>query len=116
MEFFIIYLLMVLGNIKVFFFVAGCITICIGAIGCLVHAMDQEDVGCFKWWLIVGVFALLLVALIPDRKEMAIIAATGVTYNIVTSEEAKGIGNKGVELLNKKLDDWMADELPVKSK
>ena len=40
----------------------------------------------------------------PTQKQLAIIVGSGVTYNVLTSEPAKQIGGKALELLQKKID------------
>lgn len=61
----------------------------------------------------VGAFMFVTSALLPDKKELAIIIAAGTTYNVITSEPAKQIGSKALQLLQKKLDEALKDELPV---
>lgn len=53
----------------------------------------------------VGAFMFVTSALLPDKKELAIIIAAGTTYNVITSEPAKQIGSKALQLLQKKLDE-----------
>jgi hypothetical protein len=64
----------------------------------------------------VGAFMFVTSALLPDKKELAIIIAAGTTYNVITSEPAKQIGSKALQLLQKKLDEALKDELPVAPK
>lgn len=59
-----------------------------------------------------GAFMFVTSALLPDKKELAIIIAAGTTYNVITSEPAKQIGSKALQLLQKKLDEALKDELP----
>lgn len=61
----------------------------------------------------VGAFMFVTSALLPDKKELAIIIAAGTTYNVITSEPAKQIGSKALQLLQKKLDEALKDELPA---
>lgn len=61
----------------------------------------------------VGAFMFITSALLPDKKELAIIIAAGTTYNVITSEPAKQIGSKALQLLQKKLDEALKDELPT---
>lgn len=61
----------------------------------------------------VGAFMFVTSALLPDKKELAIIIAVGTTYNVITSEPAKQIGSKALQLLQKKLDEALKDELPA---
>lgn len=60
----------------------------------------------------IGAFMFVTSALLPDKKELAIIIAAGTTYNVITSEPAKQIGSKALQLLQKKLDEALKEELP----
>lgn len=62
---------------------------------------------------VVGAFMFVTSALLPDKKELAVIIAAGTTYQVITSEPAKQIGSKALQLLQKKLDEALKDELPV---
>lgn len=62
---------------------------------------------------LLGVFMFVTSALLPDRKELAIIVAAGTTYNVITSEPAKQIGGKALQLLQKKLDEALHENKPV---
>lgn len=111
MSFFVIYLLMIISNLKIWLIwcAAGCGVI--GATGVFFHVVEDYDVPrCYKILLTVAIIASLMIALIPDRKEMAMIAAGGITYNVVTSDAAKEIGGKGLELLKKKIDDMLVED------
>lgn len=64
-----------------------------------------------KWvvvMLVCSLFLGTLGALLPTKKELAIIIGAGATYKILTSDEAKQIGGKSIELVNQKLDEWAA--------
>jgi len=63
----------------------------------------------------VGAMMFVTSALLPDRKELAIIIAAGTVYNVVTSEPAKQIGGKAMELLQKKINEALKDGTPEKS-
>lgn len=63
----------------------------------------------------VGAFMFVTSALLPDKKELAIIIAAGTVYNVVTSEPAKQIGGKAMELLQKKINEALKDGTPEKS-
>lgn len=60
--------------------------------------------------VIIGAFLFTTSALLPTKKELAVIVAGGVTYNVLTSNEAQEIGGKAVELLKKQIDDALKDE------
>lgn len=49
--------------------------------------------------------------LIPSKQDLAIIIGTGVTYNVLTSDKAKEIGGKSLQLLEKKIDEALKDEV-----
>lgn len=118
MSFFIMYLLMVLSSIQSWM---GGVTfaLCIALVATVVVRffifMDNED-GNYKIfnnsvkWMVALILSLSLINhLIPSKRDMAIIAAGGITYNMVTSDKAKEIGDRGTELLLKKLDEMMED-------
>lgn len=118
MSFFIMYLLMVLSSIQSWM---GGVTfaLCIALVATVVVRffifMDNED-GTYKIfnnavkWMVALILSLSLIShLIPSKRDMAIIAAGGITYNMVTSDKAKEIGDRGTELLLKKLDEMMED-------
>lgn len=57
----------------------------------------------------------------PTQKQLAIIVGSGVTYNVLTSEPAKQLGGKALELLQRKIDDALKEtetneEKPVEKK
>lgn len=111
MEFFVLYVLMILENLQGWFIAVAVITGLISACYLLNSLLEQESSPTFAKVLIgVCVLSSLLACMIPSKKEMAIIAAGGVTYNVVTSDAAKQVGGKGVELLNKKLDEMLQDK------
>lgn len=72
-----------------------------------------------KWFMIVGFIFGGLSMLIPDQKNMAIIAGTGITYKAVTSETGQRIGGKAISLLEQKIDAALSDtpdpKAPVKA-
>lgn len=119
MTFFVLYLLMILESFQSFLEGMAVITgISVLAItfGRAVFQIENDGWENFKLFpgyvkcLIAStILAALLSSLIPSKQDMAIIAAGGVTYNLVTSDGAKQIGNKSVELLNKKLEQMMED-------
>lgn len=62
---------------------------------------------------LLGAFMFTLSAILPDKRELAVIIAGGVTYNVLTSEPAKEIGGKALELLKKEMDNAI-NEIPEK--
>lgn len=62
----------------------------------------------------IGVLMFVTSALLPDKKELAIIVAAGTTYNVITSEPAKQIGSKALQLLQNKLYEALKESAPVK--
>lgn len=116
MSFFIMYLLMVLSSIQSWLggvTFALTVTLVITVVIRFFMFLDNQDINVFNKmvkWMIALVLALSLIGnLIPSKRDMAIIAAGGITYNAVTSEKAKEIGNRGSELLLKKLDQMLED-------
>lgn len=116
MEFFLIYLMMVLPNIKVFFAIFGAITLIASGFMVVAHWCNNDDTPTFvKVWFGFALASIIMACLIPNKKETAMIVAGGVTYNVVTSEPAKQLGGKALELLNKKLDELIDDGNPSKN-
>lgn len=117
MSFFIMYLLMVLSSIQSW--LGG---VALGLVVALVATVvvrffifldDKDDYKVFnksvKWMVALILCISLINHLIPSKRDMAIIAAGGITYNMVTSDKAKEIGDRGTDLLLKKLDEMMED-------
>lgn len=63
-----------------------------------------------KWLTVCGLIIGLSGSLLPNQKELAIIVGSGITYNVLTSEPAKQIGGKAIQLLEQKIDSALADE------
>lgn len=61
--------------------------------------------------LVVSFISGTLATLLPTKKDMAIIIGAGVTYNVLTSDKAKEIGGKSLQLLEKKIDETLKDEV-----
>ena len=115
MEFFILYLWMISGNITFLLFVIGVIlgliVLCCGAHFWCGRA--EEWPTWLKRCLTVAITCLVVCTLIPSKKDIALIIAGGTVYNVVTSDTAKQIGGKGIELLNKKLDEYLNEDAPA---
>lgn len=60
--------------------------------------------------VIIGAFLFTTSALLPTKKELAVILGGGLVYQAVTSDTAKEVGGKAVELLKKQIDDALKDE------
>ena len=123
MEFFILYLLMILENLQGWLMNIAIATAVITAASVFARGLmkiDEDDVIIFnnpvKWLIAVCLATSLIATLIPSKKDMAIIAAAGVTYNVVTSDAAKEIGGKGIQLLNNKLDEMLTEVEDAKEK
>ncbi len=115
MEFFILYLWMISGNIAFLLFVIGVIlgliVLCCGSsFWC---EWKEEWPTWLKRCLTWAIICLVVCTLIPSKKDIALIIAGGTVYNVVTSDTAKQIGGKGVELLNKKLDEYLKEDVPA---
>lgn len=111
MEFFLIYLMMVIPNLKVLFAIFGGVTLVVTGILFINYWDDGNDTPTFvKVWFAAALVSIFLSVAIPNKKEMVMIVAGGVTYNVVTSEPAKQLGGKALQLLNNKLDELISDE------
>ena len=69
-----------------------------------------------KPMIIVGFIFGSISMLIPNQRGLAIIVGGSMTYQAVTSETGKRLGGKAVEALEKKLDEALADPIPVVTK
>lgn len=82
-----------------------------------VHAMNNIGMGeewkSLKKTLVFGVICIGLAALIPTKKDIALIVAGGVSYNVITSDAAKEIGGKTLKILNENLDDYIKEAKDV---
>jgi hypothetical protein len=67
-----------------------------------------------KATLAVGVTACLLAVLLPSQKTFVAMIAGGAVQEVVTSEKAKEIGGKSLDLLNKWLDEKLESDKPKK--
>lgn len=127
MEFFILYVFVIIEKIAAFLAIGSSIFwwsgfgIMVSFILAFLMSKNQEQFeenkrksrktrAMFYFTACVGVFMFVVSSLLPDKKELAIIVAGGMTYQVVTSEPAKQIGGKALELLNKKLDEAIKDE------
>jgi hypothetical protein len=69
-----------------------------------------------KWFILMtcfGFFFGILGSIMPNHKQLAIIAGSGLTYQALTSEQGKRMGGKAVDLLEKQIDDALKDENPI---
>lgn len=60
--------------------------------------------------LVVGVLGVFFSYALPTQKNLAIIVASGATYEVLTSDTAQRVGGKAISALEKKLDEIMEDE------
>lgn len=67
-----------------------------------------------KFAFFFGVISMSISAIMPSREETAMIIGGGVTYNILTSAQAKEVGGKSLELLNLKLQEMIDNTTPKK--
>lgn len=135
MEFFVIYLLVVIEKIaavlisaEVFLRVAFIATLIVGFLGLviglftLLDANDKEVILARNWYTkhvpIRGIAILAIIGcvvpacgkIMPSQKEMAIIVGSGVVYNAVTSETGQRLGNKATAALEKKIDEILQED------
>jgi len=60
--------------------------------------------------VIIGALLFTTSALLPTKKELAVIVGGGMTYQLLTSDTAKEVGGKAVELLKKQIDDALKED------
>lgn len=60
---------------------------------------------------VIGAVLFTTSNLLPNKKELAIIVGGGMTYQMLTSDTAKEIGGKAVELLKKQIDDALQEDV-----
>lgn len=58
--------------------------------------------------------SLVIFALVPSQKNLLMIFGGTEAYRVLQSPEAREIGGKSLQLLNKKLDEALADSKPEK--
>lgn len=126
-EFIIIWLLVVVENISGMLISAGSwftlllFTLIAIVVAPNVLASNAEKAGDIRvnlkttrrWLVVLTVGALLCNtagSLLPTKKELAIIIGAGTTYKVLTSDEAKAVGGKSIELINKKLDEMINND------
>lgn len=131
MEWLVIYLFVMIEKVAALLalgwaaFWMGVIVLGLTTLGCAIHASDYPKVVTFsdnmatpylkltrkfcKWAIIFGCIFGSLSMLVPDQKNMAIIAGTGITYKAVTSETGQRLGGKAISLLEQKIDAALAD-------
>lgn len=132
MEFFLIYLFVMAESLGGFLLMLGghmfwlsVFSIPVLAIGCSFAAMESYINDFTDFWNMsfpvktrklakicapVGIVFVCIANLIPTQQQLAIIVGSGVTYNVLTSEPAKQLGGKALELLNKKIDEALEGE------
>lgn len=115
MEFFVLYILMISGNITFLLFVIGVILTVLSFFFGVHYTCElrQEWPSWLKRSLTCAIICFFVCTLIPSKKDIALIIAGGTVYNVVTSDTAKQIGGKGIELLNKKLDEYLNEDVPT---
>lgn len=127
MEFFILWVFVSIEKIAAFLAIGGTLfkwsILAYGFMYLLgfLLSKNKEDMQSYnlkmKWHRKLAVFGIVLGAtlftissLLPTKKELAIIVGGGMTYQLLTSDSAKEIGGKAVELLKKQIDDALKDE------
>lgn len=119
MEFFLIYLFVMVEKIAAMF-AAGWFLVWVPfALLILIFFMmgicdaSEEEFGKawtnFKKWyfrllLPIGLFMGAIGHLMPNQEQLAIIVGSGVTYHVLTSEPAQRIGGKALQLLEDKIE------------
>lgn len=110
MEYLILYLFMISGNVGGLFAAIGFAAFCAAIGGLMAYSTEGYTwPASLKKCVIIGLSVGCLSALIPSKQDIAMIIAGGVTYQALTSEPAKEIGGKSLMLLNQKLDEYLKD-------
>ena len=61
--------------------------------------------------VIIGALLFATSALLPTKKELAVIVGGGIVYQVITSPSAQNIGNKGMQLLQQKIEEALTNEI-----
>jgi hypothetical protein len=126
MVWFTIYLLVSIEKIAALFLMSGGVILTISLLTVLfafIALVSHCEVGvdlsefCKKYYPKKTVISLLIFCsifysigkILPSQQEMAIIVGSGAAYEVLTSPEAKKLGNKALDALNKKLDDVLKE-------
>ena len=127
MEFVLLYLFISIEKIAAFLAIGGTlfkwsfISYLFTYLLSFVMSKDKEDLQAWNVKLkkhrtlavvgvVIGGLLFTTSSLLPTKKELAIIVGGGMVYQIVTSDTAKEVGGKAVELLKKQIDDALKDE------
>lgn len=127
MEFFILWVFVSIEKIAAFLAIGGTlfkwslIAYVFTYILSFVLSKDKEDMQTYNTKMskhrklavtgvIIGALLFTTSALLPTKKELAVIVGGGMTYQLLTSDTAKEVGGKAVELLKKQIDDALKDE------
>lgn len=109
--FLISYLISIAGSVKALMFIVGGF-VAFTAIFLLVgfaHDEDHKLLVTSKKFAIAAIAMFIFGAIIPSKSDMYFIAATTGIYATVTSDPAKEVGGKLVDLINKKLDEQLKE-------
>jgi len=122
MTYFMLYILAIIDYINITFGIAAGIVVCMWVVGfivwcCTTESYSESDqkinsylqkiVSKAAW--ITGVIVLLNI-LIPSQKSVVMILAGGTTFDVITSPQAKEVGGKSLDLLNKFLDEQLQEK------
>lgn len=84
-----------------------------------IHAMNNVGLDEHEPWkslkktMVLGLICIGLASMTPSKKDIALIVAGGVSYNVITSDAAKEIGGKTLKILNENLDGYIKDAKDV---
>lgn len=127
MEFFLLYLFVSIEKIAAFLALGGSlfqwsvIAFCFTYVLSFLMSKNKEDMQSYNKKMskhrkltvagaVIGAVLFTTSALLPTKKELAIIVGGGLTYQLLTSDTAKEVGGKAIELLKKQIDDVLKDE------
>lgn len=117
MEWLLLWLFMVSPKIALFLGWTGAALLAIWGGHFFLHAMENIGIGepwkSLKKTLVFGLICIGVASVIPSKKDIALIVAGGVSYNVITSDAAKEIGGKTLKILNENLDGYINEAKDV---
>lgn len=117
MEWFLLWLFMVSPKVACVLNWLGIALIAIWGGHFFINAMNnvglEDKWSSLKKTMVFGLICIAAASLIPSKKDIALIVAGGVSYNVITSDAAKEIGGKTLKILNENLDGYINEAKDV---